>query len=44
MIPFEWYNLNVYHVMGSWQKMSFSKNAQNTVLELWGITRSNLKH
>ena len=31
MGSFEWYNLNVYHVMGSWCKSSFSKNAQKHV-------------
>ena len=25
MRPFEWYKLNVYHLMGSWLKSSFSK-------------------
>ena len=28
MRHFKWYNLNVYHVMGSWSKSSFSKNTQ----------------
>ena len=32
MRPFEWYNLNVYHVMGSWSKSSFSKNTQSVSL------------
>ena len=31
MRSFEWYNLNVYHVMGSWSKSSFSKNTQKHV-------------
>ena len=28
MRPFEWYNLNVYHLMESWWKTSFSKKTQ----------------
>ena len=31
MRSFEWYNLNVYHIMGSWLKSSFSKNTQKHV-------------
>ena len=31
MRSFEWYNLNVYHVMESWRKSSFSKNTQKHV-------------
>ena len=29
--PFEWYNLNVYHLMESWWKTSFSKKTQKHV-------------
>ena len=31
MRSFEWYNLNVYHIMGSWCKSGFSKNTQKHV-------------
>ena len=31
MRPFEWYNLNVYHLMESWWKTSFSKKTQKHV-------------
>ena len=31
MRPFEWYNLNVYHLMESWSKTSFSKKTQKHV-------------
>ena len=29
--PFEWYRLNVYHVMRSWLKLRFSRNTQKHV-------------
>ena len=34
--PFEWYTLNVYHVMGSWSKLHFSRKTQKHVF--WALT------
>ena len=35
MRSFEWYNLDMYHIMGSWSKSSFSKNTQKHVFVLY---------
>ena len=33
MRPFEWYTLNLYHVMKSWGKLHFSRKTQKHVSE-----------
>ena len=44
MRSFEWYNLNVYHIMGSWWKSSFSKNTQKHVFCALSLNISNKIH
>ena len=44
MRSFEWYNLNLYHIMGSWWKSSFSKNTQKHVFRTLSLNISYKIH